>query len=292
MAMDPRPESRDLPTSPIRFDDGAHFRIEIPSTESAAYLREVLAAAAELKVPVHRASQGSGVFMLTDAEITDFADVGTAAGVEVCLFARPTSNWDIGAAAHTETGALFSGACRGEAGLEAALRHLRRATDLGIRSALISDLGLLSLVCEQRRINRLPADLRLKMAASFPVTNGATARVLASLGADTINVAGDLSLEQYAAMRAAVSTPFDIYIESPGALGGLVRIWEVAEIVRVAAPVYLKFGIRNSPDLYPTGTHHAQVSTALARERVRRARLALDEIQRSGHAFQHTPARR
>ena len=63
----------------------------------------------------------------------------------------------------------------------------------------------------------------------------------------------DLSLAQLAAIRAATTMPLDIYIEVPDDIGGFIRHYEIAEIVR--APVYLKFGLRNAPNIYPGGTH-------------------------------------
>ncbi len=59
-----------------------------------------------------------------------------------------------------------------------------------------------------------------------------------------------------------------------------MRLHEIPEIVRVAAPVYLKFGLRNAPDVYPAGTHLEATTVALTRERVRRARLGLELLER------------
>jgi len=59
-----------------------------------------------------------------------------------------------------------------------------------------------------------------------------------------------------------------------------VRHYEIPEIVRVAAPVYVKFGLRNAPNIYPAGSHLESVSVALSRERVRRAKLGLDLLAR------------
>jgi hypothetical protein len=73
-------------------------------------------------------------------------------------------------------------------------------------------------------------------------------------------------------------------VESPDNIGGLVRHHEIPEFIRVAAPVYLKFGLRNAPDLYPAGMHLEPVATAMSRERVRRARLGMELLARSGHA--------
>ncbi len=55
---------------------------------------------------------------------------------------------------------------------------------------------------------------------------------------------------------------------------------EIPELVRIAAPVYLKFGLRNAPNIYPVGKHIESVSIALSRERVRRARIGLDLLAR------------
>lgn len=102
------------------------------------------------------------------------------------------------------------------------------------------------------------------------------------LGASTINVATDLTLAQVAAIRQAVSVPIDLYLEAPDDAGGFVRTYEVADLIRIAAPVYLKFGIRNSPDIYPIGEQWAAAAVALSRERVRRAALALEVLRSSG----------
>ena len=77
--------------------------------------------------------------------------------------------------------------------------------------------------------------------------------------------------------------PLDVYVEVPDTLGGFVRLHEIPELIRVAAPVYLKFGLRNAPDIYPSGTHLEATAVALSRERVRRARLGLDLLARSGY---------
>jgi hypothetical protein len=64
-------------------------------------------------------------------------------------------------------------------------------------------------------------------------------------------------------------------------LGGLVRLYELPEIVRVASPVYIKFGLRNAPDIYRSGGHLEATAVALSRERVRRARLGHEILRRA-----------
>ena len=97
------------------------------------------------------------------------------------------------------------------------------------------------------------------------------------------SVPTDLTLPHIAAIRAAVDVPLDIYVEAPDNVGGFVRLPELPEIIRVAAPVYLKFGLRNAPDVYPAGTHIEATTVALSRERVRRARLGMELLARSGY---------
>jgi len=47
------------------------------------------------------------------------------------------------------------------------------------------------------------------------------------------------------------------------------------------SPVYLKFGLRNAPDVYPSGTHLEETVIALSRERVRRAEIGMDHLRRT-----------
>ncbi|MEK0100112.1 hypothetical protein WDA79_16770, partial [Streptomyces sp. A475] len=61
------PCTDDSDTSPHTFPDGGTWRTEIPSVEGPEALAVVLKEASRLDVPVHRISQGSGVWMLTDA---------------------------------------------------------------------------------------------------------------------------------------------------------------------------------------------------------------------------------
>jgi hypothetical protein len=65
-------------------------------------------------------------------------------------------------------------------------------------------------------------------------------------------------------------------------MGGVVRGHEAADLVAVAAPMYVKFGLRNSRPLYPSGLHLADEAAAIAREKVHRAAVALEWIARSG----------
>jgi hypothetical protein len=274
----PTADLGDVPSSAKRFPDGAAYRVEIPSTEGPRCLEAILAEAARLAVPVHRVSQGSGVGLLARAELEELADLGRENGVEVCLFARPNAGWGRSASARSRAGGTLAPVAWGMDQVIQQLDEIRRAADFGFRSVLIADVGVLRLFSALREAGDLPRDMQAKTSVMLPAANPASARVLEDLGADTINVPVDLSVAQLAAIRAAVDVPLDVYIEAPDDLGGIVRMHEIAEIVRVASPVHVKFGLRNAPDLYPSGTHLEATAVALSRERVRRARIGLDRL--------------
>jgi hypothetical protein len=63
--------------------------------------------------------------------------------------------------------------------------------------------------------------------------------------------------------------------------------------------VFVKFGLRNAPNIYPSGTHLEATAVALGRERVRRAEIGLAMLERyypeaetteKGAAFPGIPA--
>jgi Peptidase family U32 len=277
----PRGDLNQLPDSPKRFPDGAQYRIEIPSTEGPRCLEAVLDAAERLDVRVHRVSQGSGVFLHTDAELDEMARRAADARIEMSLFARPNAAWGLSATARAHPG--FAAAAHGQEQVVANLEDCVRAAAHGFRSVLIADVGVLSLFGEARRAGLLPDDMQAKVSVMLPAANPATARVLEGLGAATINLPTDLTLAQIAAIRAAVDVPLDVYVEAPDNVGGFVRHHEIPELIRIASPVYVKFGLRNAPDVYPAGTHLEATTVALSRERVRRARLGMELLARSGY---------
>lgn len=259
--------------SELRFADGLRYRIEIPSVEGPRVLAAVLEEAERRRVPVRRVSQGSGVMMLTDGEIRELARLGADAGVEVSLFLGPRGAWDTGGQSLVTPAA--GGTARGGAGVEDSIAEVRRGVSLGIRSFLVADLGVLAALGELRQAGELPASLVLKTSVLLPCANPATARALERLGATTINVATDLSPGELGELRADCSAPLDVYVEVPDDQGGFVRFYEVPDIVRLAAPVYVKLGLRNAPNIYPSGLHLDDLAVKLGRERVRRAELVL-----------------
>ncbi len=270
----------DVPSSAKRFADGAEYRMEIPSTEGPKSLAAVVDEAKKRKVPVHRVSQGSGIMLLTDSEIREMMKIGRKQKMEVNLFLGPRASWDTGAQASSPAGKSIALSMRGADQLAQGVMDTVRAVELGCRSILISDIGSLAITAQLRKTGKLPKNLIIKTSVMMAPANPASAKVLEDLGADTINVPSDLSMSQIASIRAAISKPIDFYVEAPDNIGGFVRYYDIPELIRVAAPIYLKFGLRNSPDVYPSGTHLENTVIALSRERVRRAEIACEFIAR------------
>ena len=275
----PGGDATDLPTSTTRFPDGAQVRVEIPSVEGPRCLEAVLAASEDHGIIVHRASQGSGAFMLSRPELLTMAGLAATAQMEVSLFARPSAGWGTSATARTSGGAGLAAAAHGQEQVVHALEDARRAAAHGFRSVLISDIGVLRVFDQMRRAGLFPETMQAKVSVAIHVANATIAMLLCELGADSINLATDCSLAEIAAIRSVVTVPLDVYIESPDSVGGYSRQYEVAELVRVGAPIYLKFGLRNAPDIYPSGTHLEAQAVRASTERVRRAAIGLELLR-------------
>jgi len=276
----PSGDAYDLPTSEKRFPDGAHYRVEIPSVEGPKALVAVLEEAERQQVLIQRVSQGSGIMLLTDAEIREMARLGREAGIEVSLFVGPRAGWDTGAQVTAAGGKNLGARLRGMEQVIYAVEDIRRACALGIRSVLVADEGLLWLAAEMKRAGELPANLVLKISVLMGPSNPLSVRWMEQFGASTYNVPTDLTLPQLAAVRQAVALPLDVYVEAPDDFGGFIRHYEVPEMVRIAAPMYVKLGLRNAQNIYPSGIHHEATAVALARERVHRAAIAVEMIRR------------
>ncbi|MEU9357540.1 hypothetical protein AB0D35_05405 [Streptomyces sp. NPDC048301] len=267
--------------SPHSFPCGGSWRTEVPSVEGPEALGVVLKESARLDVPVHRISQGSGIWMLTDAEITEMVESCAERDIELCLFTGPRGTWDTGASVRTDSGGAGLRS-RGHDALAGCVEDALRATSLGVKCLLVADEGVLWTLHRMREQGALPADTTFKVSALIGPVNPASYAVFEQLGADSVNVPSDLTLAQFTEIRRVSRAPMDLYIEAPDDLGGYVRMYEVAELIRRGSPLYLKFGLSKSPGIYPYGQHLRELALSTAKERVRRGRLALDLLARHG----------
>jgi hypothetical protein len=276
------PEELRPAPSDARFPDGAQVRFEIPSAEGPGVLAAILDEAGRRGVTVHRVSQGSGAMLQSLVELREMAHIGADHGVEVSLFVGPREEWGTGAMSRAADGGAIAGSVRGMRQLRYAVDDVMRAIDCGIRGFLVADLGVLALLSGAQRDGQIPASVVWKVSVMLAPSNPATVTVLAELGAGTINVPTDLTLAELAEMRSVTTLPLDLYVEAPDALGGVVRGEQLADLTLAAAPLYAKFGLRNSRGLYPSGLHVQTDAELIGREKVRRAQIAAEWVERSG----------
>ncbi|MED4074478.1 U32 family peptidase [Priestia endophytica] len=276
----PSTDLRDLPTSTKTFPDGAQYRIELPSTEGPVALEEMLKEIDRYGLTIHRISQGSGIMLLTDDEIKQMCELTAKRGMELSLFVGPRGTWDVSAGPLTSAGKTQGLRHEGADQLVYAMEDLKRGANLGLRGALIADEGLLLLTKEMKKQGHLPEDFVVKVSVQMGSANPVSVKLMQDLGADTYNVPPALTLAKLASIRQSIDIPIDLYVEVPDNFGGFLRYYEIPEIIRVLAPVYIKFGLRNHPDVYPSGKQWETTNISLVQERVHRAALGIQMIER------------
>ncbi len=237
----PGRDAFDLPDSPLRFADGAHYRLEISGVERPEVLEAVIDEAKKRNVPVHRViSVVMGATLLTRSELKYFAQIAAEAKVEVILTPGPRSGWDTGRQLLTPEGSLSGLRFRGADQIRHVVTDIFRAVDLGFRGFLVLDEGLLWLLSQMRENGDLPKETVFKVSIFAGHGNPAGAKVLEMLGANTFNPVADLDLPELAAIRKAVKIPMDLHVTLTDSFGGFHRLYDTPEMARVCAPCYFK----------------------------------------------------
>jgi len=251
----PEGDLNDLPTSKSRFPDGAAYRIEVPTINSAEAVAALLETSDKLGITINRVTETYGMFRHTRQELKEYCRLCREYGAELLLSVGPRATYDTGATVLSPQGVRIGYRLRGMDQVLRAVEDVKRGIDIGCRGFLIYDEGMLWLVNQMRKDGELPSDIIFKTSAHLGHCNPASFKLLESLGANSINPVRDLQLPMMAALRAAVKAPLDLHTDNPPASGGFIRVYEAPEIARVAAPVHLKTG--NS-----VVSAHGQITTA------------------------------
>lgn len=232
----------ELPLSDKRFSDGAQYRLEVPGIQTPKVMRALLEEIDKYGLYIHRVTQTKGIWTLLDEEIKEMADIAKEWGVELVLAIGPRATTDTSASVNTPEGVRMGYRLRGQEQIVRAIEEVKRAAGLGCRSFLVYDEGCLWALNEFRKAGEIPIDCRFKVSAHTGHGNPASAKLLESIGADSINPVRDIQLQMLAAMRKAISIPIDVHTENPVSTGGFIRHYEVPDMIRVASPIYLKTG--------------------------------------------------
>lgn len=232
----------DMPTSTLRFPDGAAFRIEVPTINTALAVGGLLDQATKNGITINRVTETYGMFRHTREEIKEYCKLCHDYGAELLMSVGPRATYDTGATVLSSQGVRISYRLRGMEQVLRAIEDIKRGYDLGVRGFLIYDEGMLWLANQMRKDDALPKDIKFKCSAHLGHCNPCSFRLLTELGADSINPVRDLQIPMIASLRAATDLPLDLHMDNPPASGGFIRVYEAPEIVRVAAPVYCKTG--------------------------------------------------
>lgn len=238
----PAGDAFDLPTSDKRFPDGAHFRIEVPTMNTAKAVKALLEEADRLGITINRIDETFGAFRHTLEELKEYVAICKDYGVALNLSVGPRAAYDTSATRMSEQGRVIAYRLRGQEQIVRAIEDVKRIAEIGCRGVLVYDEGLLWVLNEMRKNGELPQNMKFKNSAHNGQGNPASFKLLEKLGADSINPVRDLSLPMLAALRQAVNVPLDLHTDNPPGSGGFIRVYEAPEMVRVAAPVYLKTG--------------------------------------------------
>ena len=238
----PKGDAYDLPTSGKRFPDGAQYRFEVPGIQGPGSMKSLLEALDGYAIAIHRVTQTQGIMMLTDDEISAMVELARNRQVDLILAIGPRATTDTSASVHTPEGQRMGYRLRGQEQIVRAIEDVKRAAGLGCRSFLVYDEGCLWVLDKFREAGEIPADCKFKVSAHAGFGNPCSARLLESIGANSLNPVRDIQLQMLAAIRQAIGIPIDIHTENPASSGGFIRHYEVPEMIRIAAPIYLKTG--------------------------------------------------
>ncbi|MBR0369584.1 MAG: peptidase [Methanobrevibacter sp.] len=225
-----------------RFEDGGQFRFEVPGIQSPKTMKALLNEAERQNLVIHRVTQTKGIMLLSDEEIAEMVGLAKEYGCELFLSVGPRATYDTSATVHTKEGSRIGYRLRGYDNLVYAIEDVKRAVSLGVRGILLYDEGLLYVLNQMRENDELPKSLHFKMSAHAGCGNPASAKVLESMGLNSINPVRDLQIPMLASIRNAIDIPIDLHTENPKSTGGFIRHYEVPKFIEVASPVYLKTG--------------------------------------------------
>ena len=176
----PRGDLNELPTrrsaSPTARSTASRSRARRGRAASRPFSRRPT----RLDVHVHRVSQGSGVFLLTDAELDEMARCGgRRARRGLALRAAERRLGHLGGGARRRP-AASSRRPRGARSRSSPRSTTRAAPPThGFRSVLIADIGVLSAFARRATRRRCcREDMQAKVSVMLPAANPAAARVL------------------------------------------------------------------------------------------------------------------
>ena len=278
----PGRDAYELPTSEKTFADGANYRIEIAGVERASTMEALIDEARKRNVTVHRAIAAVGGSTYCDfEELKAMAQMAHDEKIEVVMTVGHRKAWDAGAKEiSTSEGAMQGFRLRGSDNISYYLADVMRNVEAGHRGFLVYDEGALFLLNKMRQEGFIPKETIFKFSVFGGYCSAAGAKVVATMGINSLNPISDVSLPILGSIRKAIDIPLDVYIIIVDAFGGMYRVYETPEIARVASPVYFKIEPGTSEgDIYKPWITE-EFHQGLIREKVKIASIVQEIMER------------
>jgi hypothetical protein len=278
----PGRDAHDLPTSAKRFPDGANYRIEIAGVERASTMKAMIDEAGRRGVTIHRAIAAVGGSTYCDfEELKEMAAMANDAQIEVIMTVGHRKGWDVGSKEiSTAEGAMQAFRLRGCDNISYHIADIMRSIDAGFRGFLVYDEGVLFILNKMRAEGLIPKETIFKFSVFGGYCSAAGAKVVESMGVNSLNPLSDVSLPILGAIRKTVDIPLDVYMIIVDSFGGQFRAYDGPEIARVASPCYFKFEPGTSEgDIYKPWIDEG-FHDNLIRQKVKIAQIVLEIMER------------
>lgn len=263
----PGGDDHNLPSSKKTFVDGAQYRFEVPGIQGPVAMKALLEEVETRQLIIHRVTQTKGIMLLSDNDIQEMVKLASQAKVDLVLAVGPRATYDTSATVQTAEGQRMGLRLRGQEQIIRAVEDIKRAVDLGCTSFLLYDEGLLWVMANMREMGEISANIKFKISAHCGHGNPASVKLLENIGANSINPVRDLELPMLSSLRQAIDIPIDLHTENPASSGGFIRHYEVPEMIRLTAPLYLKTGGSVAK------THAWDTTAADAKQRAKQVQL-------------------
>jgi len=287
----PGRDAYELPTSPKTFPDGANYRIEIAGVERASTMEAMIAEARKRNLAVHRVIAAVGGSTYCDfAELKAMAQMAREEKIEVVMTVGHRKGWDVGAReSATSEGALQGFRLRGSDHISYHIADIMRSIEAGHRGFLVYDEGVLYLLNKMRQEGLIPSETIFKFSVFGGYCSAAGAKVIESMGANSLNPSSDVSLPILGGIRQTVNITLDVYIIIVDSFGGMFRAYEAPEIARIASPCYFKFEPGTSEgDIYKPWVAESW-HQGLIREKIKIAAIVQEIMQRHAPELRMSP---
>ena len=287
----PGRDAWDLPTSRKSFADSANYRIEIAGVERASTMEALIDEAKKRNVTIHRAIAAVGGSTYCDfQELKDMAHMAHDEKIEMIMTVGHRKGWDPGSKEiSTPEGGMQGFRLRGSDNISYHIADIMRNIEAGHRGFLVYDEGVLFILNKMREEGLIPKETIFKFSVFGGYCSAAGAKVIESMGANSMNPISDVSLPILGSIRQAVDIPLDVYIIIVDSFGGMFRAYEAPEIARVTSPCYFKFEPGTSEgDIYKlwiAETWHE----SLIREKVKIASIVMEIMEKHAPESKTSP---